>query len=168
MKNEEMTDEENQEMVPYENEMPAEEFDDYEELPQDGGQAADMMQQVMLFTDKAQALMDIGQNVADVYAKCTQLHEHRKEVEAMTQMELAKTIAKYKATEQFMTETFSERREALHQDYKVLDDAIAKGDREMIIAAMSKIGDIVTTSPLADLEALSKRFDDPDDSLLDF
>ena len=148
--------------------------DDYE-IVQDGqsaadygNQAIDMLQQVTLMQDKLNTGMTLAQNVGDMYRECLQLHDQRKMVEAKTKVELAKTVAQYKLAQDFITKTFSERAGALQEDYKVLDDAIARGDRDMILAAMGKIGDIVTTSPLAQLRELCERFDDPDDSLLDF
>ena len=164
------------EMIPEENEMVQQEgsseiqqYDDYEELPEQAGAPNNELGLMVAENlDRLNTGLSLAQNVANTYAQCLELREKRKTEEAMSKVEMAKTIAKYQVSKQFITETFSERREALSHDYKVLDDAIAKGDREMIIAAMSKIGDIVTSSPLKDLEALCKRFDDPDDSLLDF
>lgn len=155
------------EMVPYNG-------DDYEIVQDDqatadyGNQAIDMLQQVTLMQDKLNTGMTLAQNVGGMYRECLQLHEQRKVVEAKTKVELVKTVAQYKLAQDFITKTFSERAGALQQNYKVLDDAIARGDRDMILAAMGKIGDIVTTSPLAQLQELCERFDDPDDSLLDF
>lgn len=155
------------EMAPYSE-------DDYEIVQADqpaanyGNQAIDMMQQVTLMQDKFNTGMTLAQNVGGMYRECLQLREHRKEVEAKTKVELVKTVAQYKLAQEFLTKTFSERAGALQQDYKVLDDAIARGDRDMILAAMGRIGDIVTTSPLAQLQELCERFEDPDDSLLDF
>lgn len=143
-------------------------YDDYEEINDFGHQTVDMIQQVTLAQDKLNTGLTLAQNIGGMYNECMQLHEHRKEVEAMSKVELANTVAKYKIAQEYITQSFAERNGALQQDYKVLDDAIARGDREMIIAAMGKIGDIVTTSPLAELQELCKRFDAPEDSLIDW
>ena len=96
------------------------------------------------------------------------MREHRKEVEALTQVKLAGIVAKYKTAEKFITSSFSERNDALKNYYAVLDDAVRKGDRELIISAMANISGIVTTSPLKDLEKLCESFNDSLDGLLDF
>lgn len=156
-------------MLPDGQEGAVQQFDDYEEVStRYGNDAVSFLQQVNDTTDKLTQGLTLAQNVGSMYNDMLQLHEKRKTVEAISQVKLANTVAKYKVAQQFITESFGERNSALQQDYKVLDDAIAKGDREMIIAAMSKIGDIVTSSPLAELQELLVRFDDPDDSLLDF
>lgn len=51
---------------------------------------------------------------------------------------------------------------------KVLDKAIEDEDTTLIFAAMSNISGIVTKSLLDKLERLYERFDDPNDSGLDF
>lgn len=155
------------EITPYDANV-QEQYDDYEEVSDFGNQAVGFLQEVSLAQDRFNTGLSLVQNVGGMYNQCMQLREHRKEVEAMSKVELARTVAKYKVAQQFITESFAERNRALQQDYKVLDDAIKRGDREMIIAAMGKIGDIVTTSPLAELQELCERFDDPEDSLLDF
>lgn len=144
-------------------------YDDYEEVgPEYGGQAVSFLQQVNETTDRLSQGLTLAQNVGSMYSDMMQLHERTKSIEAISQVKLAGIVAKYKVAEQFLTNSFGERNEALQQDYKVLNDAIAKGDREMIISAMSHIGGIVTSSPLGELNELLERFDDPDDSMLDF
>ena len=86
----------------------------------------------------------------------------------MTQEKLVRTIAKYKTAEKFITSSFAERNGPLQNYYSVLDDAVRKGDKELIIAAMSNISGIVTTSPLKDLEKLCQSFDESLDNMLDF
>lgn len=83
-------------------------------------------------------------------------------------MKLAGIVAKYKTAEKFITSSFSERNDALKNNYAVLDDAVRKGDKELIISAMANISGIVTTSPLKDLEKLCESFNDSLDGLLDF
>jgi hypothetical protein len=156
-------------MVPKEQGDEVSQYDDYEEVGSDyRGQAVSLLQQVNEATDRLSQGLTLAQNVGSMYNDMLQLRERRKSVEAISKVKLADTVAKYKVAEQFLTNSFGERNEALQQDYKVLNDAIAKGDREMIISAMSHIGGIVTSSPLGELNQLLERFDDPDDSMLDF
>lgn len=140
--------------------------DDYEELP--ATQGVSFLERVSDVQDKLNTGLSMAQNITDVYGRCMELRERRKTVEAMTQAKLANTVAKFKIAQDAMTHVFGERNSALQKDYEVLDKAIALGDREMIIQAMGRIGDIVTTSPLNEIKELCERFDDPDDSLLDF
>ena len=48
------------------------------------------------------------------------------------------------------------------------DMAMESGDRELILASMQGISNIVTKSPLDELEQFAKVFNNPDLPLLDF
>lgn len=148
-------------------------YADYEEISdtQDDTQQNDLVTLKETVSDAMQTLSvgaDVVQNVASLYSSCLQMHERTKQIEAVTQVKLAQTIAKFKTCQDVITKTFAERDKGLQKFYDTLDKGVESGDRELILAAMSNISNVITTSPLADIQALCKRFDDPDDSLLDF
>lgn len=138
------------------------------EYPQPAEGRSDYMQNLALAHERVNTSLSFAQNIGGFYSDCVKLHEHRKEVEALTQVKLSGIVAKYKTAEKFITSSFSERNDALKNYYAVLDDAVRKGDRELIISAMANISGIVTTSPLKDLEKLCESFNDSLDNLLDF
>ena len=129
---------------------------------------SNFMRDMALVQKQANTSLSLAKNIGGLYSDCVKLREHRKEVEALTQVKLAGIVAKYKTAEKFITSSFSERNGALQNYYAVLDDAVRKGDRDLIISAMANISGIVTTSPLKDLEKLCESFDDSLDNLLDF
>lgn len=139
-------------------------FQDYD-YPQGG---LSLIQRFDSFQSRVGDSLSLAKDVGGFFSECVRLHEHRKEVEAMTQEKLATTVAKYKTAENFITSSFSERSEALQKYYAVLDDAVSKGDRELIISAMSNISGIVVSSPMKDLEKLCQSFDESLDNLLDY
>lgn len=106
----------------------------------------------------------IMHNLENIYVT----RQRTKQIKAITELELAKTVATYKVLHEFLTSTFSERHEALQKHYDILDDAIRKGDKEIILASLNGIGNIVTTSPLSELQRLAQIFDDTSVPLLDF
>ena len=71
-------------------------------------------------------------------------------------------------SEQFFLDVFGERDAALGKHYDLLDKAVASNDKDLIIAAIKGISTIVTKSPLEDLEAFAKVFNDESQPLLDF
>ena len=144
------------------------EYAEYEEIDTPENKAVSLVQEVNLATQQLNEGISMVQNVAGLYTQCVQLQEHTKKVEAMSRVQLAQTVAKYKATELFLTSTFEERGEVLRQHYKVLDHALASGDKELIIRAMSEISGVVTISPLKDLEKLCENFDESLDELMDW
>ena len=111
-----------------------------------------------------QNLGNASQQIANIYAMSCRI----KQIKAQTDVQLANTIAKYKVCHEFLESTFGERHEALQKHYDVLDNAVASGDRDLILAALHGISDIVTTSPLSELQRLAEVFDDPSVPLLDF
>lgn len=118
--------------------------------------------------DKVGNAVGSAKDIAELYTQCVALNSRTRQVEAVSRVMLANTVAKFKLGELFLTQSFCERNEALQHYYKVLDVAIEKGDTSLILSTMSGISGIVTTSPLDKLEKLYERFDDPNDSLLDF
>ncbi len=110
------------------------------------------------------SVRDIVGFVADMKS----MHERSEQMRMMTDVQLSNIAAKFETTRMYMEKAFGERGEALDKHYGVLDNAIASGDREMIIAAMQGISNIVATSPLQDIEKFTAMFNDTSQQLLDF
>ena len=106
--------------------------------------------------------------VADMYAECKRIEAQTELVKAWSQVEIVKTVAKYKSCQEFMFHTFGERDKALTKHYDLLDKAIISNDKDHIIAALQGIGGIVTKSPLQDIEQFARLFEDTSQPLLDF
>ena len=103
--------------------------------------------------------LDVTQQVVEVYAESQRLN---------AQVELAKIAAKFQTAQNLIEKAFGERGQALNAHYRVLDDAINSGDRDMIIQAMNQISSIVVSSPLADITKFIEVFEDKSQPLLDF
>ncbi|MDE6415666.1 MAG: hypothetical protein K2K68_01395 [Duncaniella sp.] len=112
--------------------------------------------------------LDITTQIAEVYGESQRLSARVDMVREYSKVELAKTAAKFQLTKDLIEKTFSERKGALSSLYNVLDDAIEKGDRELIINAMHQISSVVVSSPLSDIQNFIKAFEDKDQPLLDF
>lgn len=112
--------------------------------------------------------LDVANRVADVYAESQRLNAQVEMAREWSKVQVAKTAAKFYATKEIIERTFGERHEALSAHYRALDHAIEVGDRNLIVAAMHQIGTIVTSSPLADIQAFTARFEDTSMPLLDF
>lgn len=126
------------------------------------------MRQIGDTADRVSNAIGSVKDIAELYTQCVEINARTRQVEAITQLKLAQTVAKFKLGEMFLTQSFGERNEALQHHYKVLDKAIEDGDTTLILVAMSNISGIVTKSPLDELERLYERFDAPNDSGLDF
>ena len=113
--------------------------------------------------------LNIGaDHLSQIYQQSMQLKRDVAAINAWTDVELAKIAAKYKSCETFLNKTFGEREKTLNKLYNALDVAIESNNREAIIGAMKGMSEIVTSSPLSDLEKFAEIYNDTSQPLLDF
>jgi len=94
--------------------------------------------------------------IKDIYAES----KRTEQIKCYSQVKLAEIAAKYQFSKTYLEKAFAERGTALGKHYELLDKAMASNDRELIVAAMRGIGNIVTSSPLKDLMARINSDDD--------
>ena len=104
----------------------------------------------------------------EIYARCQEVTEKRKAVEAWSKVKITETVAKYKACQDLLNHTFGERDKALSKYYDLLDNAVNSNDNQLIISALQGISGIVTSSPLSDFQEFVRVWDDTSQPLLDF
>ena len=124
--------------------------------------------QVNVLAENLTGTLNQAERIASLYRDCQMVEAQTEQVKAWSQVEIAKTVAKYKSCQEFMYHTFGERDKALTKHYDLLDKAIEGNDKDLIIAALQGIGGIVTKSPLQDLEQFAKLYEDTSQTLLDF
>lgn len=124
----------------------------------------DVNQQVITL----QNTTDFANRALGLYKECKEIEAKVKITQEWSKVEIAKTVAKYKTCELFLTQTFAERRQALNKHYDVLDCAIKNDDRNLIIAALEGISRIVTKSPLEEFQQFVALYNDTSRTLLDF
>lgn len=152
-------------------------YDDYEEVDvsASGNEQENQLQpsidNSMTLVDAvshAEQLMDVAQNVAGLYKDCMAIEAQTRQVKTWGDVEMTKTIAKFKTTQDFLQKTFGERDKALTEHYELLDRAVASNDREMILSALQGISSIVTKSPLDDFDKFVQLYNDTSQPLFDF
>lgn len=146
----------------------AETYDDYEVVETSSRGLGGFLNLVTANQQLVDKALDLGKQVVDVYAESQRLNAKVAVVQEMSKIELAKIAAKFKNTQTIIEKTFEERGMALSAQYKALDYAIEKGDSSLIIGAISQISNVVTTSPLQDIQNFAKLYDDTSQPLLDF
>ena len=112
--------------------------------------------------------LGIVQNVTGLYSQCCEIKAKTEQVKAWSEVKITETIAKYKSCQDFLSFTFGERDKALSKHYDLLDKAVETGDKDLIIAALSGISGIVTSSPLSDFDKFVELYQDTNQPLLDF
>ena len=154
-------------LMPYEgdNNQMSSRMEAYEEC---GSQLRQNAESISDMADSIGRTLDSATNIANLYKECVLAEEKTKQVQAWGQVEIAKTVAKFKTAQDFMVKTFGERDKALTKHYDLLDDAVKSNDREMILAALRGISSIVTKSPLDDFDKFVELYNDTSQPLLDF
>jgi len=84
------------ELIPYDggNEHINAEYAEYEEIDAPENKAVSLVQEVNLAAQQLNEGISMVQNVAGLYTQCVQLQEHTKQIEAMSRVQLARTVAK--------------------------------------------------------------------------
>ncbi len=124
--------------------------------------------QVNVLTENLNGTLSQAERLASLYMDCKMVEAQARQVKSWSEAEIAKTIAKYKSCQEFMCHTFGERDKALTKYYDLLDKAVERNDKDLIVATLQGIGGIVTKSPLQDLEQFAKLYEDTSQPLLDF
>ena len=151
----------------------------FENLPMQGSsKGTDFEEIVVGVNESAMSISEMANSIgsslgsaaknAKMYKACVLAEERTKQMQVWGQVEIAKTVAKFKTAQDFMEKTFGERDKALSKHYDLLDDAIKSNDRDMILAALHGISSIVTKSPLDDFEKFVELYNDTSQPLLDF
>lgn len=139
--------------------------EDYEEF---GGKLQQNVESISSMVDSIGNTLDQATNIANMYRECVLAEERTKQVQAWGQVEMARTVAKFKTAQDFLEKTFGERDKALSKHYDLLDNAVKSNDRGLILAALQSISSIVTKSPLDDFEKFVELYNDTSQPLLDF
>ena len=117
----------------------------------------------------AQNGIDMINNAISVYRESQQIKRDIVRIEAESTVRLANIAAKYAFCHNVLVETYTERSTALQKHYEVLESAINKGDRELIIASLHGISSIVVENPIDNFTQLINAWNDQSKPLeLDF
>ena len=138
----------------------------------DNQENEDMMlqkiEQVNRLTQSGNEMLSTFERIMSVRRDCKMMSEKTEQIRLINQERIIKTLAQFKQNQELIERIFGERDRALSKYYQTLDAALLSNDRELIIASMQEISKVVTTSPLAEIERLSKIYDDTSQPLLDF
>jgi hypothetical protein len=77
-------------------------------------------------------------------------------IEATRDMLIAEMNLKYGVIQAALGEIFAERRGALDRHFKVIERGLESNDRDLIVAGLTGVANIVGSSPFADLDRLGQ------------
>lgn len=126
------------------------------------------IEQINRLTQSSNEMLSTFERIMSVRKDCKMMSEKTEQIRLINQERIIKTLAQFKQNQELIERIFGERDRALSKYYQTLDAALLSNDRELIIVSMQEISKVVTTSPLAEIERLSKIYDDTSQPLLDF
>ncbi|MDR2553256.1 MAG: hypothetical protein LBD31_08845 [Treponema sp.] len=77
-------------------------------------------------------------------------------VDAVKEIVLAEITRKYDFYEKLFAAVFAERSEVTKKFFKIIDRGIKEKDNELVLAGLSSLSEVVSSSPLSHMRALKK------------
>ncbi len=139
-----------------------------EEVGRDNNNVKHYLTQANNLLTETNNLLNTSKGIASLYFDCKKMKEQTKQMQEWSKVEITKTAAKFKSSQDFLDKTFGEREKSLGKIYDLLDKGIESDNKEYIIAALAGISSIVTKSPLDDFEKFVELYNDRSKPLLDF
>jgi len=92
----------------------------------------------------------------DVYKRSREIALEIATIEAKTQVALAQVTAKHALYRKALDMIFEERRDVIAKHFDVIEKGIAANDRELILGGLQGLGQVVASSPFANISELAK------------
>lgn len=151
------------------NELSAREQMDYAVLQKDQENYGSEINLQNNYLDVAKQGIGLFDKAMDVYRESQQIDLNCAKIQAQTDVQLANIAAKFTLCQQVLLQTFGERDKGLGKHYEVLENALASGDRELVIASLQGISSIIVQNPLESFSKMIQAWDNPKETLeLDF
>ena len=106
--------------------------------------------------------------ILEVRKECELERLHTERVKLENQTQINRIYAKFQNNKDVLERVFGEKEKALGKLFEVMDKAFDSDNHELLLKSMQQIGIIVTSTPLAEIERLSRLYDDDSQTLLDF
>ena len=113
----------------------------------DNQETGDLM---VLTTERINQLAQSGNEMLSTFERimnirrdCEVMAQKTEQVKMITQERIVNTLAKFKQNQEIIEKIFGERDKALSKYYEVLDKALASNDRQMLLASMEQISNVL-------------------------
>ena len=108
------------------------------------------------------------EKILDVRKECELARLQTERVKLENNTQIVRILAKFQTNKDILEKVFGERERSLGKLFDLMDKALDSDDHELLLQSMQQIGKIVTSTPLAEIERLSRLYDDDSQTLLDF
>jgi len=106
--------------------------------------------------DVLAAIKQLGEKAMEAVRFCEEQETKREEIRAQRDREIEIIRAQREMIMTYLDKTFDERRMIFNKQFEILDNAISKGDTELLATTLDSINQLATSSPfksLLDLKA---------------
>lgn len=80
-------------------------------------------------------------------------------IEATRDVLIAEMQMRHSLIHEALGAVFAERRDALDRHFEIIERGMEREDRELVVAGLNGVANIVTSSPFADLDKLGRLLD---------
>jgi len=106
--------------------------------------------------DVLTAIKQLGEKAMEAVKFCEEQETKREEIRAQRDREIEIIRAQKEMIMTYLEKTFDERRMIFNKQFEILDNAVSKGDTELLATTLDSINQLATSSPfksLLDLKA---------------
>ena len=107
------------------------------------------------------------EKILDVRKECELARLQTERVKLENNTQIVRILAKFQTNKDILEKVFGERERSLGKLFDLMDKALDSDDHELLLQSMQQIGKIVPSTPLAEIERLSRLHDDDSPPLLD-
>jgi len=100
--------------------------------------------------------MSFFNSLLEAYREEQNLRRDLAKIEAMKDVVLTEITKRYELYHRVFDRIFDERKDAIDRHFDIIDRGIAANDKELIIEGLRGLSTIVSSSPFANLQELSK------------
>lgn len=100
--------------------------------------------------------MSFFNSLLEAYREEQNLRRDLAKIEAMKDVVLTEITKRYELYHRVFDRIFDERKDAINRHFDIIDRGIAANDKELIIEGLRGLSTIVSSSPFANLQELSK------------
>ena len=99
--------------------------------------------------------MKFLRDALDVYKESRRIDLEIVKIESQTQVALARVTAKHALYREAFEMIFEERRDVIGKHFDVIEKGIAANDRALILGGLQGLGQVVASSPFANISELA-------------
>lgn len=104
-------------------------------------------------------VLDFFNKLTDAYKEAKITEREVAKIQAQKEVLLKEIEKKYDLYYTIFDRIFDERKEAIHKSFEIIDKGLNQGDKDLISVGMQGLSKVVSSSPFANLDQLSRMIE---------